>query len=150
MIIFIDGDSCPVIKNTINISNIYNLKTVVVKDYNHELNVKGDNLDIVTVSQGSDSADLYILNNIKSEDILITNDMGLASIALSKKASILNFNGEDINDFNIDFLLLSRHINKQNRKNNIYSSKFKKRTKEDNLLFEKSLIKLIEKANEEV
>ena len=58
MIIFIDGDSCPVIKNTIKISNIYNLKTVVVKDYNHELNVKGDNLDIVTVSQGSDSADL--------------------------------------------------------------------------------------------
>lgn len=149
MIVFIDGDSCPVIKNSIKISNLYNLKTIVVKDYNHELNIKGDNIDIVTVSQGSDSADLYILNNIKNKDILITNDIGLASIALSKKANILNFNGERINDFNIDFLLLSRHINKQNRKNNIYSSKFKKRTKEDDLLFEKSLINLIEETSEE-
>lgn len=149
MIVFIDGDSCPVIKNAIKIANNYNLKTIIVKDYNHEMNMEGNNIEIVTVSQGSDSADLYILNNIKKEDILITNDIGLASIALSKKASILNFNGEVINDFNIDFLLLSRHINKQNRKNNIYSSKFKKRTKENNLLFEKSLIKLIENTNEE-
>lgn len=142
MIIFIDGDSCPVMKNTVKIAKEKNIETIIVKDYNHELNIGYGK--VVTVSQESDAADIYILNNISNEDILITNDIGLASIALSKKAKVIGFNGNLINNNNIDFLLFTRHVNKLNRKNNIFNSKTKKRTKNDDLSFEKSLNKLIE------
>lgn len=143
MLIYIDADSCPVIQNIVNIAASHNIKTIIVKDYNHNININKDNVEIVTVSQENDAADLYIVKYIKKNDILITNDMGLASIALGKKAKILNFNGVEINDFNIDFLLLSRHENKINRKNNIYLSKIKKRTKNDDLSFEENLKTLL-------
>lgn len=145
MIIYIDADSCPVIRATLNISNKYNLKTIIVKDYNHNINIHDENVEIITVNQDNDAADMYIIKYIKKDDILITNDMGLASIALGKKSKILNFNGVEINDYNIDFLLLSRHENKVNRQKKIYTSKIKKRTKDDNLNFEKNLNDLINK-----
>ncbi|QQK08560.1 DUF188 domain-containing protein [Miniphocaeibacter halophilus] len=144
MMIFIDGDSCPVIKNTIKIAKENNIETTIVKDYNHQLNIDYGN--IVTVSQEPDAADIYILNNISKKDILVTNDIGLASIALSKKAKVIGFSGNIINNNNIDFLLFNRHINKLNRKNNIFNTRIKKRNKNDDLTFEKSLYKLISEA----
>ncbi|WP_100065580.1 YaiI/YqxD family protein [Miniphocaeibacter massiliensis] len=146
MIVYVDADSCPVIKEIISISKNYKLKVILVKDYNHTFNINEENVDIVTIEQGNDSADLYILSKLSKNDILITNDMGLASIALSKNSYVLNFYGKEINNFNIDQLLFERHINKVNRRNNIYSSKFKKRVTNDNLNFKNNLIKLIKTA----
>ena len=39
MVIYIDADSSPVIDITIKIAETYNLKTVIVKDYNHNINI---------------------------------------------------------------------------------------------------------------
>ncbi|MDL2310547.1 DUF188 domain-containing protein [Peptostreptococcaceae bacterium OttesenSCG-928-C18] len=143
MIIYIDADSCPVIDSTIEIAEIYNLKTVVVKDYNHKINIDKQNVDIITIEQGNDSADIYILSKISKNDILITNDIGLSSIALGKEANVINFYGKIINDFNIDQLLFERHVGKINRKNNIYGKKIKKRNSSDNLNFQINLKNLI-------
>ena len=143
MVIYIDADSSPVIDITIKIAETYNLKTVIVKDYNHNINILKNNVEIITIEQGNDSADIHILSMIKEGDILITNDIGLSSIALSKKSHVLNFSGKIINDFNIEQLLFERHISKMNRKNNIYGSKIKKRNNQDNLNFENNLKNLI-------
>lgn len=37
---------------------------------------------------------MYILNNIKTKDILITQDIGLASLVLQKGAFVLSANGK--------------------------------------------------------
>lgn len=139
MIIYVDGDSCPVIPIIKDICNSRDLKYMVISDYNHNLKVPEENRFIVDCEQ--DEADLYIANKIESGDFLITNDMGLASMVLGKKVTVLNFNGDSINLNNIDVLLFQRHVASRERKNNIYKSKFKKRKKEDDENFRISLLK---------
>lgn len=142
MIIYVDGDSYPVIPIIKEICNSRDLKYLVISDYNHDLKVPEENRFIVDCEQ--DEADLYIANRIESGDFLITNDMGLASMVLGKKVTVLNFNGDSINLNNIDVLLFQRHVASRERKNNIYKSKFKKRKKEDDENFR---ISLLEKLN---
>lgn len=142
MIIYVDGDSCPVIPIIKDICNSRDLKYMVISDYNHDLKVPDENRFIVDCEQ--DEADLYIANRIESGDFLITNDMGLASMVLGKKVTVLNFNGDSINLNNIDVLLFQRHVASRERKNNIYKSKFKKRKKEDDENFRVSLLNTLD------
>lgn len=142
MIIYVDGDSCPVIPIIKDICNSRDLKYMVISDYNHDLKVPDENRFIVDCEQ--DEADLYIANRIESGDFLITNDMGLASMVLGKKVTVLNFNGDSINLNNIDVLLFQRHVASRERKNNIYKSKFKKRKKEDDENFRTSLLNTLD------
>ena len=142
MIIYVDGDSCPVIPIIKDICNSRDLKYMVISDYNHDLKVPEENRFIVDCEQ--DEADLYIANRIESDDFLITNDMGLASMVLGKKVTVLNFNGDSINLNNIDVLLFQRHVASRERKNNIYKSKFKKRKKEDDENFRTSLLNTLD------
>lgn len=142
MIIYVDGDSCPVIPIIKDICNSRDLKYMVISDYNHDLKVPEENRFIVDCEQ--DEADFYIANRIESGDFLITNDMGLASMVLGKKVTALNFNGDSINLNNIDVFLFQRHVASRERKNNIYKSKFKKRKKEDDENFRTSLLNTLD------
>lgn len=142
MIIYVDGDSCPVIPIIKDICNSRDINYRVISDYNHNLKVPEENLFIVDCEQ--DEADFFIANRIKSGDFLITNDMGLASIVLGKKITVLNFNGDSINLNNIDVFLFQRHVASRERRNNIYKSKFKKRTREDDESFKSSLLNILD------
>lgn len=142
MIIYVDGDSCPVIPIIKDICNSRDINYRVISDYNHNLKVPEENLFIVDCEQ--DEADFFIANRIKSGDFLITNDMGLASMVLGKNVTVLNFNGDSVNLNNIDVFLFQRHVASRERKNNIYKSKFKKRTKEDDESFKNSLLNILD------
>ena len=61
------------------------------------------------VEKGSDSADLRIANLAGKGDIVLTQDYGLAALALARGAKALNQNGLIFTADNIDALLLSRH-----------------------------------------
>lgn len=142
MIIYVDGDSCPVIPIIKDICNSRDINYRVISDYNHNLKVPEENLFIVDCEQ--DESDFFIANRIKSGDFLITNDMGLASMVLGKKVTVLNFNGDSVNLNNIDVFLFQRHVASRERKNNIYKSKFKKRTREDDESFKNSLLNILD------
>ncbi|MDO5017958.1 MAG: DUF188 domain-containing protein [Lagierella massiliensis] len=141
MIIYVDGDSCPVISIVKDISNIYNLNYLVISDYNHNLKVPKNNY--IIVDSEKDEADFFIANRIVDGDFLITNDMGLAAMVLGKDVTVLNFTGDLIDKNNIDLFLFQRHVSKMERKNNVYNTKFKKRSKTDNINFRNSLIKFL-------
>lgn len=142
MRIFIDADGCPVVKLTINKAKERKIPVTVVKNYAHV--IEDDYAEIVTVDISNDAADYYIANHIRKEDILITQDYGLAAMALSREAHILNQNGLIIHNSNIMTLLDRRHINQKMRKDKRIYSKIKKRTPEDDGAFLQSLMKLIE------
>lgn len=125
MRIFVDADGCPVVDNAIKLAKKYALEIIVVKNYAHK--IEDDYAKIVTVDIEPDSADYYIVNNLKKGDIVISQDYGFAAMALAKGAICLSQNGFIISSDNIDNLLASRHINqKLRREQNIYS-KFKKK-----------------------
>lgn len=141
MRIFIDADGCPVVHETIDLVQKMNIPVTVVKNYAHEL--QSEYAEIITVDISRDAADFYIANHLKHEDVLITQDYGLAALALSKKCRILTQNGLLITDHNIMRLLDARHVNQKMRQTKKIYTKHKKRTAEDDELFKAALLKLL-------
>lgn len=117
--ILVDADACPVKEIIINISNSLNLDVILFSNYNHVMNY--DVHEIVCVDATKEAADFKIMSYAKPNDIVVTGDYGLASMLLPKECHIIHPNGFIYTNDNIDALLLSRHIGKQQRKNNKFS-----------------------------
>lgn len=142
MEIFIDADGCPVIAITIRLAKKNEIPVTIVKNYAHE--IEDDYAKIVTVDISLDSADYYIANHIQKEDLLITQDYGLAAMALAKGAHCINQNGHIITNENILSHLSRRHTNQKNRREKRVYTKIKKRTPEDDADFTSSLEKFLQ------
>lgn len=137
-----DADGCPVVNIAIDIAKEYQKDITVVKNYAH--NISSDYANVVTMDISRDSADYYIVNHISPGDIVITQDYGLAAMILARGGIGINQNGNIITEENIDGMLNTRHINQKLRRQNIYTSKFKKRNSDANIHFETGLRRLIE------
>ncbi len=143
MKIYVDGDACPVIKIIERVAEKYGVSVVILCDTNHILN--SDYSEICIIGAGADAVDLALINKCSSGDIVVTQDYGVAALALGKKAYAIHQNGKIYSDDNIDGLLMDRHLAKKSR---LASSKSrvkgpKKRTKGDDIKFEKAFNELI-------
>ncbi len=107
MKILVDADACPVVAQTIELATRYSTAVILFCDAAHEMNREG--ADTVIVAKGADSADFALVNRAEAGDIVITQDYGLAAMALAKRACVLDQNGRSYTADNIDALLLSRH-----------------------------------------
>lgn len=143
MKIFIDADGCPVVSLCIEIACKYGVESVAVCDYCHLLEYDNDLVRVITVDKGADSADLAIANLISKENIVVTQDYGLAALCLGKGACVINQNGLIYNNENIDSLLLTRHINKKIRRAGGKTTNAKKRIQQQNHSFEVQLRNLL-------
>ena len=142
MKILIDGDGCPVIDIAISVAKKFNIEVVIMCDTSHIFNKEG--AKTMVFSKGADSVDFALINYLEKEDVVITQDYGLAAMAMNKASYVINQNGMIYNDENIDRLLYSRHISKKNRKSGGKTKGPKKRTKEDDINFEKTLNEILE------
>jgi len=142
MKILIDGDACPVKKEIAELGKRYNIDILYICSICH---FSDQYLfpDSIIVDNESQAADIEIINNIQSGDIVISQDYGLASIALDKKAYAISFHGKKFTKQNIDHLLFQRHLSLEQRKNKQRTTKQKKRQKKDDVAFKESLEKLI-------
>ena len=113
MKIFIDADACPVVGEAVSIAEKYGVECVIVCDASHEIEREGART--VTVLEGADSADFALVNMLAPGDIVVTQDYGLAAMALAKGARALNQDGRPYCDRNIDGLLSARHVAKKIR-----------------------------------
>ena len=142
MKLVIDADGCPVVALAVKTAEKYGVRCVLVCDTAHTFsNVPAE---IITVSQGADSADFRIVNLLDAGDIVVTQDYGLAAMCLAKKATALNQNGLIYSEKNMDELLLSRHIHKKVRRAGGRMKGPKKRTKQQDESFDKALTVLLE------
>ena len=141
MRILIDADGCPVVKDSIEIAEKFNIESIIFCDTAHNFNQK--NVEVVIVSKGVDAVDFAILNNIQKGDIVITQDYGLASLVLSKNSYAINQSGMVYTDENIDELLYSRYISKKMRNSGARLKGPKKRDKSQNIIFKENLENLI-------
>lgn len=143
MKIYIDADGCPVVDETIEIAKEYDIKVVIVKNFAHQ--IKSDYAEVVSVDISRDSADFYIVNNISKNDIVVTQDYGLAAMCLAKEAIAINQNGLIYTKDNIDGMLNTRHLHQSLRRQNKHVGKAKKRKKEWDMSFKEQLEGLISK-----
>ncbi len=145
MKVLVDADSCPVNEIVIEIAKKYNLEVILFFDTSH---VYTDQYaKVITVDKGKDSVDFKLISYIEKNDIVITQDYGVACMALSRKAYVLNQNGLIYDDENIESLLLIRYLSQKERKNNKHLKGPKKRLKENDEIFKKNYICLLEKIN---
>ena len=113
MKILIDGDSCRVISITEQIANKNNIDCHIY--CNSASNVKSKYSQIHIVDCSKDAADFAITNTCNENDIVVTNDSGLAAMVLAKKGRVINANGIEYTDSNIMQCLNQRYINKMVR-----------------------------------
>ena len=113
MRILIDSDGCPVVDPAVSIAREFNTECLILCDTCHVFEKPG--ATTLTVSKGTDSVDFALVNLLIPGDVVITQDYGLAAMCLSRKARVLNQDGMEYTDENIDALLLARHTAKKIR-----------------------------------
>jgi hypothetical protein len=142
MKIIVDGDGCPQNARRIceEYASYYNIGMVVVSSYDH--NMQGD-FETIIVDKGKDSADFKVIELARYEDIVITQDFGLASLLLTKAFAVLNPVGFEYTDSNIDKLLMNRYLGQKTRRSGGRTKGPKKRKALDDVNFEELLISTI-------
>ena len=140
MRLLIDGDACPNRKEVIDLACHYQVDTILFIDYAHL--VEDERIDIVLCEIGKDSVDQRIISYVENDDIVITQDYGLASLCLMKDAKVLHVSGKRINENNIYNFLQYRYLGHVYRKNDKHVKGPKKRTKRDEMYFLRELEKL--------
>ena len=141
MKILIDGDGCPVVDLTVKAGKENSLETLIFCDTAHIINKEG--VKTITVEKGADSVDFALLKYVERNDIVVTQDYGLASMVLSKGGIPIKQDGLIFTFDNIDLLLAERHENKKLRKSKSKVKGPKKRKEEDDISFLFSLNSLM-------
>ena len=143
MRIFVDADACPVVRQTENVARRHGVPVTLLCDTNHIL--RSDYSEVKVIGAGADAVDFALVNLCRAGDLVVTQDYGVAAMALGKRAYALHQDGWQYTDKNIDRLLAERHMAKKARrashKNHLKGPR--KRTEEDNERFTESLERLL-------
>ena len=146
MQIFVDADACPVVDIVEEIAEKYNIPTTLLCDTNHIL--YSDYSEVIVVGAGADAVDYKLISICHKGDIVVSQDYGVAAMALGKGAYAIHQSGRWYTNENIDRLLMERHMAKKARmgKGKHHLKGPAKRTQEDDDRFRESFEKLMEMA----
>ena len=143
MKIYVDADACPVTRIAERVAGEYAVPVVLLCDTNHVLS--SDYSEIRVIGAGADAVDIALINLCRRGDIVVTQDYGVAALALGKHARAIHQSGRWYTDENIDGLLMERHMAKvARRKGKNHLKGPAKRTESDDRRFEESFRRLLE------
>lgn len=140
--IFVDADSCPVKEEIVELASRFNVPVVFVASYNHMKN-EVQNQHWVYVDSRKEAADLYIMNHAFKGDIVVTQDIGLASTLLPRAVYVLSPKGILFEEKDIVTALDVRYLKAKARKRGIYGKGPKPFKAEDREKFTKELLKIL-------
>jgi len=116
-----------------------------IASYDHKPNSEEGSGEWIFVDPGRDAADLYIINHIKRGDVLITQDIGLASLILPKGVYALSPRGTEYKEESIETALDFRYLAAKERARGNYGKGPKPFTSDDRHNFQASLRRLVSK-----
>ena len=145
MTIYIDADACPVTRIAEDIARNRGIPVMLLCDTNHVLT--SDYSAVKVIGAGADAVDFALINLCQRGDIVVTQDYGVAALALGKGARAIHQSGKWFTDDNIDGLLMDRHLAKKARRSGKHHLKGPaKRTEEDDKRFAESFERMIQEA----
>ena len=146
MKIFVDADACPVVRIVEKLARKYSIPCTLLCDTNHVLT--SDYSEVVIVGAGADAVDFKLISLLSRGDICVSQDYGVAAMALGKGCFAIHQSGKWYTNENIDQMLMERHLAKKTRRatKKHHLKGPAKRTPEDDLRFEESFGKMIRKA----
>lgn len=144
MKLIVDGDASPVKGTVIEAAAERHLPVIIVASFAHYSNRElPPHVKMVYVDSSAEAADYRIMQLAERGDILITQDYGLASLALGKGCRVLHHKGFEYTLENIEQLLQSRYLNAQIRKSGKRTKGPKPFLKEDSEKFRSLLNRLL-------
>ena len=146
MHIYVDADACPVVDIIEDKARKYKVSVTLLCVTNHVLSSAYS--EVMLVGPGADAVDYKLISICRKDDIVVSQDYGVAAMALGKGAYAIHQSGKWYTNDNIDRMLMERHLNKKARRNSnkAHLKGPKKRTKKDDERFSESFEKLIQKA----
>ena len=149
MQILVDADACPVVSSVERVAKEHNLPVTLLCDTNHVLS--SDYSEVIVVGAGADAVDYKLISICHKGDIVVSQDYGVAAMALGKNAYAIHQSGKWYTNENIDLMLMERHISKKARrassKNHMKGPR--KRSDKDDYNFEASFERIVEKLLQE-
>ena len=109
--LFIDADACPVTREAITVARTRGLQVVVVANstQNLERYASRSGVEAVQVSGGRDAADFAVVERLQPGDTVVTQDIGLAAMAIGRGAGAISPRGRIFHLATIDAELAVRH-----------------------------------------
>ncbi|MDR3281314.1 MAG: YaiI/YqxD family protein [Synergistaceae bacterium] len=141
MKILVDADACPVKGIIVREARRRKIAVTMLIDTSHELD--DGYSEVVTVDKGADSVDYALIGMTSCGDVVVTQDYGLAAMALAKGARVVNQNGLIYTDDNIDGLLADRYVGQKVRRHGGRTKGPPKRTQCDDDKFAAALGSLL-------
>ena len=143
--IYVDADACPVVKQIEIVAKSHNIPVTLFCDTNHVL--KSDYSEVKIIGAGADAVDFALVNSCRAGDIVVTQDFGVAAMALARGAYAIHQNGWLYTNENIEDLLAKRHFIKKmiNATHKHHLKGPSKRTAEDDERFMEALEQLLDK-----
>lgn len=137
MKILIDADACPktVLQICMDLGRQYAVPVWTVASFDH--NIVSDHH--VVVGSDSQEADIKLINLTQACDIIITQDWGLASMVLGKKASCISPAGKEYRADTIEFLMEERELKAKFRRGGGRTKGPSKRSRQDDERFRAEL-----------
>lgn len=135
--ILVDADACPVKAEIKQVAEHFQLDVIFVASFNHySVNTNGENW--IFVDTGKESADMRMMNLAKKGDIIVTQDIGLASILLAKGTFVFSNRGELYRE-EMSLMLDIRYRHAKDRQQGKYSKGPKAMSDQDRSLFKDRL-----------
>ena len=144
MQVLIDADACPVVNIAVALCLRYKVACTLLCDTAHQILKEG--VTTLFFDKGADSVDFALVNRVQPGDLVITQDYGLASMCLAKKARVLHQDGWEYSEYNISGLLEQRHAAKKFRAAGGRTKGPSKRTQAQNDAFNKALETLLQQS----
>jgi uncharacterized protein YaiI (UPF0178 family) len=145
MKILVDADACPVKDIIESIAAKLQIPVVMLIDTSHILT--SNYSEVISISKAPDAVDFALINRTSKGDIVVSQDYGVAAMALGKGAYAIHPGGKVYTDNNIDVMLMERDIAKRCRRaGERIGGHTKKRTSADNDRFTDSFTMICKKA----
>ncbi len=142
MKIVIDADNCPVRAEVADVASRSGLEVVMVCGPSN-LIPESPSTRVIQVGDRPDAADFAIVGLAEEGDIVVTSDIGLAAIVLSKGVRALTPRGDVLQEKDMTAALEVRHLHKKLRRAGVKTPGPKRFTQEDRKRFRAALSRLV-------
>jgi len=114
--LLVDADACPVRRETERAAERFGCPLIFFANASQQLAARAGRVVVSDQSDRSDASDFLLFAECCPGDVVVTDDIGLASLALSKGARALSSRGRLYGEQDMPLLLARRHTARKARR----------------------------------